>query len=375
MSRYESRWNKLLKRFILVGVLCIVFAYIAGTAQQQGEWKAKAAVTVAKPTLRISQRTATTVTISIGSTADARGYRIYRATSKDGSYTAIGDTTKLTYKDTGRKSTSKYYYKVRAYRVINGKKIYSAYSNVAAVTSTLKQTTNVKVRNLGNTRVVSWGKVTNASKYNVYRATKKDGTFTYIGSSSSTQYRDDSAQGNKTYYYRVRAYRKATNIKYYGVYSSKIISAALSEEMDDSSQNNGNGTGNDSTTSSNASYTSEVLRLINIERKKEGLSSLSTTSILEKAAFTRAQEIKKSFSHTRPNGSSFSTILKELGISYQACGENIAYGQKTPEAVVNAWMNSSGHRANILSSNYNKVGIGCYIDSNNVVYWTQVFTN
>jgi uncharacterized protein YkwD len=66
--------------------------------------------------------------------------------------------------------------------------------------------------------------------------------------------------------------------------------------------------------------------------------------------------------------------LKEYGISYQSAGENIAYGQKTPEAVMNAWMNSSGHRANILKNGFGKVGIGVY-KVNGVLYWTQLFTN
>ena len=122
------------------------------------------------------------------------------------------------------------------------------------------------------------------------------------------------------------------------------------------------------------SYATQVLQLINKERANAGLTALTTNSTLTAAANKRAQEIKQSFSHTRPDGSSFSSVLKEYGISYRSCGENIAYGQKTPAEVMNAWMNSSGHRANILNSNYNKVGIGVY-KVNGVIYWTQEFTN
>ncbi|MCD8390417.1 MAG: CAP domain-containing protein [Firmicutes bacterium] len=120
-------------------------------------------------------------------------------------------------------------------------------------------------------------------------------------------------------------------------------------------------------------FAAEVIRLVNAERAKQGLSELSTAEDLTAAANQRAVEISSVFSHTRPNGSSFSTVLGEYGVSYKSAGENIAYGQKTPEAVVEAWMNSSGHRANILSSSYSKIGVGVY-KSGNTYYWTQLFT-
>jgi len=127
------------------------------------------------------------------------------------------------------------------------------------------------------------------------------------------------------------------------------------------------------TTTSN-SYAEEVLRLVNVERSKAGLAPLTTNTTLKAAADKRAQETSVSFSHTRPNGSKFSTVLQEYGISYRTAGENIAYGQRSPQEVVNAWMNSSGHRANILNGNFNKIGIGVY-QANGVIYWSQLFTN
>lgn len=123
-----------------------------------------------------------------------------------------------------------------------------------------------------------------------------------------------------------------------------------------------------------SNYADQVLKLVNQERAKAGLPALTTNKTLQAAANKRAQEIKQSFSHTRPNGSSPFTVLNEYGISYKSAGENIAYGQKTPEAVMNAWMNSSGHRANILKNGFGKVGIGVY-KVNGVLYWTQLFTN
>ena len=96
---------------------------------------------------------------------------------------------------------------------------------------------------------------------------------------------------------------------------------------------------------------------------------------MQNAAQIRATEIEISFSHTRPNGTSFATAIREQGISYRTAGENIAYGQRSPEEVVEAWMNSEGHRANILNANFNKIGVGYYQNNRGVKYWSQEFTN
>ena len=123
-----------------------------------------------------------------------------------------------------------------------------------------------------------------------------------------------------------------------------------------------------------SSQAAAVLSLVNKERAKEGLPALKIDAKVTKAANVRAREIKKSFSHTRPDGSSYSTALKEQGVSYRMSGENIAWGQKTPEQVMNAWISSSGHRANIMNKNYKNIGIGYYEDEKGVKYWVQLFT-
>lgn len=130
-----------------------------------------------------------------------------------------------------------------------------------------------------------------------------------------------------------------------------------------------------STDESFADYANEVLRLVNIERAKEGLSALTLETKLCDAANVRAEEIVKSFSHTRPDGTSCFTAVKDAGYtSYKTLGENIAAGQKTPEAVVTAWMNSEGHRANIMSKNFTKLGVG-YVNTSGGYghYWVQMF--
>lgn len=122
-------------------------------------------------------------------------------------------------------------------------------------------------------------------------------------------------------------------------------------------------------------YAEQVVKLVNKERVKAGLKEVVLERDIEKAAIIRAKEIEKSFSHTRPNGSNFSTVLKESGIRYRSAGENIAWGQISPEEVMNGWMNSKGHRANILNARFTKIGVGYYRSSSGRNYWTQLFTN
>lgn len=116
-----------------------------------------------------------------------------------------------------------------------------------------------------------------------------------------------------------------------------------------------------------------VASLVNAARRDAGLSELELDADLCAAAQARAQEIAQSFSHTRPDGSSCFTILEEFGISYRAAGENIAMGQRTPEEVMDGWMNSSGHRANILNGAFPSIGVGYYVDGAGAAHWVQIF--
>ena len=121
-------------------------------------------------------------------------------------------------------------------------------------------------------------------------------------------------------------------------------------------------------------FIQQVVNLVNTERAKEGLAPLTIDTKVQAAAMVRAKECEISFSHTRPDGSSFATALKEQNVSYRSSGENIAYGQQTPEAVMRAWMNSSGHRANIMNPNFTTIGVGYYENAGGTDYWCQLFT-
>lgn len=142
-------------------------------------------------------------------------------------------------------------------------------------------------------------------------------------------------------------------------------------------ENPGNGTPETEQPDVEQSYHAYVLRvveLVNEERAKAGLNALTLQENVTEAAQVRAVECETLFSHTRPDGSSFSTALKEAGVSYKGAGENIAWGQKSPEAVMEAWMNSEGHKANILNEKYNTIGVGYYQNGSGVNYWSQLFT-
>lgn len=121
-----------------------------------------------------------------------------------------------------------------------------------------------------------------------------------------------------------------------------------------------------------ATFNEQVLALVNKERQAVGLKSLSLDDALCKAALLKSQDMhdKGYFSHTSPTYGSPFEMLTQLGIDYRAAAENIAQGYTTPEAVVKGWMNSEGHRANILNAQYTHMGVG-YVASGN--YWTQLF--
>ncbi len=120
-------------------------------------------------------------------------------------------------------------------------------------------------------------------------------------------------------------------------------------------------------------YAAEVLRLTNVERRKAGLSALAPSAVMDTIAGVRAREIIGKFSHTRPDGSSWSSLLERHNVAWRANGENIAAGQKDPKAVVAAWMASPGHRENILTGKFTHLGVGVRADAKGRLNWVQCF--
>ncbi len=128
-----------------------------------------------------------------------------------------------------------------------------------------------------------------------------------------------------------------------------------------------------------SSYAQRVVDLVNQYRQSKGLSTLTVDNTLSQIAAKRAEHITTNFSHSvpsvahtasDPNG--LGTFLENNGYHWLSYGENLAYNQPTPEAVMNSWLNSPTHKANIENPNVTQIGIG-YVKNSNGVYWTQLF--
>ncbi|MBR4211948.1 MAG: hypothetical protein IKR84_06145 [Oscillibacter sp.] len=121
-----------------------------------------------------------------------------------------------------------------------------------------------------------------------------------------------------------------------------------------------------------SAYELEVVRLVNAERARYGLPALAADAELSRVARYKSRDMREKgyFSHESPTYGTPFQMMKSFGITYRAAGENIAYGYATPAKVVAAWMNSDGHRANILSASYTRLGVGYVADGH---YWTQMF--
>ncbi|MEM1485114.1 CAP domain-containing protein [Oscillospiraceae bacterium PP1C4] len=174
--------------------------------------------------------------------------------------------------------------------------------------------------------------------------------------------------------------------------SSSSSSSSSSEAADTSSSSSSEATNTSSSSSSEAANTSSssaadvttgsyrefqkrVVELVNEARAQNGLGALTENAELDKIATLKSQDMAdlNYFSHTSPTYGSPFDMLSQFGITYRAAGENIAMGQPTPEAVMNAWMNSQGHRENILNANYDKIGVGIVKNANGQYIWTQTF--
>ena len=119
----------------------------------------------------------------------------------------------------------------------------------------------------------------------------------------------------------------------------------------------------------------EVIDIVNAERSAQRKSALKSDDTLNDIAAQRAREISVKFSHTRPDGTKCSSLLQENGIVNVYAGENIAAGHTSAKAVMDTWMDSDGHRRNILNDNYTRIGVGVYKASDGHIYWVQMFTS
>lgn len=132
------------------------------------------------------------------------------------------------------------------------------------------------------------------------------------------------------------------------------------------------GTGTGTSTTDKSTFAAQVVTLVNKERANAGLSALKSDSLLTKVAMDKAKDMYANnyFDHNSPTYGSPFDMMRAYGVAYSYAGENIAKGQRTPQEVMTAWMNSAGHKANILGSHYGKIGVAYYNGE-----WVQEFTN
>ena len=153
-------------------------------------------------------------------TTSTSKYKVYRATSKNGTYRLIKTTTGKNYTDTSAKYGTKYYYKVKAYRVVEGKTYYSDFTGYRYILTRVAVPTIEKVSKKNyNTLTISWNSVEGATGYRVYRSTSKNGEYKRVATlngSNKLSYSDTGLVCGRRYYYKVRAYRTVDGTKYHG---------------------------------------------------------------------------------------------------------------------------------------------------------------
>ena len=163
------------------------------------------------------------VKVSWGAVSGATRFEVYRATSSSGSYTLVGTTTATSFTNTGLRTGSPYYYKVRCYHLEGSVKVYSAFSAVVSAKTAIGTPGSVRAARASSTSIrVTWGKVSGATKYELWRSTSSGGTYALVATTSSLYYTNSRLTTARTYYYKVRAYRLVGSTKVYGPWSATV---------------------------------------------------------------------------------------------------------------------------------------------------------
>lgn len=232
-----------------------------------------------------------------------------------------------------------------------------------SVTLTVKGSKDIVLTNSDKSVCsTSWG-AWNGDKIKLTIKGKKSGTakikvYTKNFSRSTAKTITVKVSGNNSVYIDDSAEEEIAFVDEYGNMYIVVSWGGSGEYIPDNGQNGGQDIIEEE--ESSLSITEEIVELVNKERAKAGVSPLTSDPTLNSIAQMRAEELIQLFSHTRPNGSDCYSALTEAGVSCSTAGENIAMNSYSASSVMDAWMNSSGHKANILSSSYKKIGVGAY---------------
>ena len=181
-------------------------------------------LTVPTPTkVKLTNSSANSVKVSWDKVTNASGYQIYRATSKNGSYKNVKTVTSgstISYTDKSLTNNKTYYYKVRAYKTVDGVKKYSSFCSIISKKVALAKTTVTATAKSNTSIKLSWTKVAGAKSYEIYQATSKNGTYKKVKTTTSLSYTNTSLKSNKTYYYKVKAVQTVSKKTYKSAYST-----------------------------------------------------------------------------------------------------------------------------------------------------------
>ena len=231
----------------------------------------------------------------------------------------------------------------------------AAFGDIQTASAIAKASVTISKRGK-TTAALKLTKLKNVTGYQIFVSETKKGKYKQVGSTRTTSFTLTKLKKNKIYYVKARAYKTSGSRIATGKYSAVVKIGKYTNR----------------TTAEK--YAAEVLQLVNEERAKAGLTPLKENKSLAAVAMIRAEELESSFSHTRPDGRDCFTALTDADIVYSSVGENIASGQATSKEVVEDWMSSDGHRANILSEDYTELGVGYYYSAKgSKYYWVQLF--
>ena len=346
------------------------------------------------------------VTVTWKKAKNATSYRVYYKQA-GGKWKTLADVNGTKYTHTSSKkypltAGKKYVYTVRAYNRYGRKwGSYDKKGKTVTIPAIPDKVNVTKIKANSYQEVqVNWSKAKNATSYHVYYKEAGARNWCKIDSVSGryTSFKHRSSKSfplkpGKKYVYTVKAYNG--NSKKWGSYNTKGWSVTTPEDPDatptpqptEAPKPSPKPTSTPKPTptatptpspeeiAANAEkIAKEVIRLTNIERRKNGKTDLKYHAKLQQAAMTRAKELEIKYSHERPDGRDSSTAVYEAGVG-NSRGENIGVGFTNPEAVVKAWMDSPGHASAILDDNATHIGVGYYKDKNGTNYWVQDFSS
>lgn len=336
------------------------------------------------------------VTVTWKKAKNATSYRVYYKQA-GGKWKTLANVKGTKYTHTSSKkypliAGKKYVYTVRAYNRYGRKwGSYDKKGKTVTIPAIPDKVNITKIKANSYQEVqVNWSKTKNATSYHVYYKEAGARNWRKIDSVSGryTSFKHRSSKSfplkpGKKYVYTVKAYNR--NFKKWGSYNTKGWSVTTPEDPDatptpqptkkpqpteapkptpkPTSTPKPTPTATptpspEEITANAEKIAKEVIRLTNIERRKNGKADLKYHAKLQQAAMTRAKELEIKYSHERPDGTS-GTAAYEAGVG-NYCGENIGVGFTKPEAVVKAWMDSPGHASAILDANATHIGVGYY---------------